>query len=410
MSSINLYQSRMAIKNANKPRILLVVQRYGLEVNGGAELHCRWIAEHLTQNFDLEIHTTRALDYISWKNHYKKGREIINGIPVYRHSVKRERNLDSFGQLQNKIFYSEHDIEDEKTWVEANGPISPALLKAIKKQWKNASAILFWSYRYWPSFHGVNIYPEKSIIVTTAERDRLIDLPLFTEELNKPAGIIYLTPEEKELVNSRTNNENIPSLVSACGIDPLKNSTSFKKKNKISAPYLLYVGRIDRNKGCRQMFDFFRTYKEQRNGDLKLILMGKTAMKIPDDANIINLGFVDEETKWSALYDAEALIMPSFFESLSIILLEAWAAGCPAVVNGQCEVLEGQCKRSNAGLYYTNYPEFQKSLDLVINEKKMRQKLSENGRNFIAKYYNWEKVTADYSDFINEIISGRGAQ
>ena len=56
-------------------RLAFVIQRYGLEVNGGAELHCRWLAERLARRHQVEVFATRALDYLEWRNHYPAGTE-----------------------------------------------------------------------------------------------------------------------------------------------------------------------------------------------------------------------------------------------------------------------------------------------------------------------------------------------
>jgi glycosyltransferase involved in cell wall biosynthesis len=126
-------------------------------------------------------------------------------------------------------------------------------------------------------------------------------------------------------------------------------------------------------------------------------------MKVPERDDIIVLGYKNEDVKSAALAGAEALIMPSFYESLSIILLEAWAAGCPTLANGQCEVLKGQNSRSRAGLTYENYLEFEENLLMLLEDKELRRKLSANGRKFTTKYQNWDVITKKYADFINKI-------
>lgn len=77
-----------------KKKICCVVQRYGMEVNGGAELHCRQISERLTPFYDVEVLTTKAIDYMSWKDEYSEDEEILNSVKVRRFSVAVERNLD----------------------------------------------------------------------------------------------------------------------------------------------------------------------------------------------------------------------------------------------------------------------------------------------------------------------------
>jgi hypothetical protein len=113
-------------------RLAFVIQRYGLEVNGGAELHCRWLAERLARRHQVEVFATRALDYLEWRNHYPAGSAVVNGIPVHRHTVKRTRNARAFASLSNLCFHETHTREEEEAWVRENGPFSPALVKAVE--------------------------------------------------------------------------------------------------------------------------------------------------------------------------------------------------------------------------------------------------------------------------------------
>src|SRR5262245_22602672 len=114
-------------------KIAFVVQRYGPDINGGAELHCRYVAERLAKYCDVDVFTTCAKDYITWKNHYNEGTDTLNGIRIRRFPVERERNPDAFGRLQDSLLHFPHTTADGLKWVDEVGPYSPQLIQHIKK-------------------------------------------------------------------------------------------------------------------------------------------------------------------------------------------------------------------------------------------------------------------------------------
>lgn len=125
-------------------------------------------------------------------------------------------------------------------------------------------------------------------------------------------------------------------------------------------------------------------------------------MPIPNHPDIIDLGFVDEQTKWNALAACDLLVMPSPYESLSIVLLEAWAVGKPVLVNGKCDVLIGQSRRAQGGLWYTNKDEFQVVLEKMDEE--VRKQLGLQGKSFVETNYVWSKIESKYLELIQELI------
>ena len=84
-------------------KLAVVVQRYGLAINGGAELHARYIAERLSRHADVEVLTTCATDYVTWRNALAPGLEEVNGVRVRRFPVAQERNPRVFGQLSERV-------------------------------------------------------------------------------------------------------------------------------------------------------------------------------------------------------------------------------------------------------------------------------------------------------------------
>jgi glycosyltransferase involved in cell wall biosynthesis len=183
----------------------------------------------------------------------------------------------------------------------------------------------------------------------------------------------------------------------------------FRRRHGLEGPFLLYVGRIDENKGCRQLFDFFRRYLAETESRLRLVLIGKAVLPIPPDPSIVSLGFLPDQEKWDALAAADLLAMPSRYESLSMVTLEAWWAERPVLANGKCEVLRGQCLRSNAGLYYSSYDEFRETLAILESRPDIRQAMGRNGRRYFEKNYAWDVIEKKYLSLIARVQAENAA-
>ncbi len=386
-------------------KLAFVVQRYGLEISGGAEFHCRLIAEHMRKYHQVEVLTTKAYDYITWRNHYSKNLEVINGVPVRRFPVSRTRNPEKFGLIQNFILNNEHSLEKELEWLEEEGPHSPSLIDYIKKREDDYDYFIFFSYRYYHSYWGINSVPHKSILVPTAEYDPIIHLRLFKDLFRKPRAIMYNSLEERKMINLISRNEYVPGVVVGVGIEipPHFSGEKFRRKYKLQGDYILYLGRIDENKGCQELFDYFLRFKRQTSSSVKLVLVGSTVLKIPSHPEIHYLGFLKDEDKFSALDEALLLVMPSFYESLSMVTLEAWALKKPVLANGRCEVLKGQCTRSNGGLFYENYDEFREALKLCLADARLRDALGNNGQKYFQENYSWQTIEGKYLEILGQL-------
>jgi glycosyltransferase involved in cell wall biosynthesis len=170
----------------------------------------------------------------------------------------------------------------------------------------------------------------------------------------------------------------------------------FRARYGINGRFAIYVGRIDENKGCRELFEFFLRYARARRASVTLVLIGQAVLEVPEDPRIRHLGFLSDEDKFDAIAAADLLIMPSYFESLSMVALEAWALGRPVLANGRCEVLKGQCVRSNAGLFYETYEEFAEALRSIVDNALLAEALGMNGRVFYRQQYDWPVIERKY--------------
>ena len=390
-------------------KLAFVVQRYGLDIAGGAEYHCRLVAEHMARHAEVEVLTTCAHDYITWANHYPEGVETLGGIPVRRFKVKRPRHPARFAAWSERVFEEAHSQKDELRWLEEEGPFSPRLVRHVVRQQDRYDHFIFFSYRYYPTYHGVNAVPGKALLVPTAEDDGVYRLGLFPPLFHSPQAIVYNSVEERAMIQGCAGNKEVPGDVVGVGselpqrLDP----EGFRQRHGIEGPFLLYVGRVDKNKGCPRMFDFFRRYRRETETSLRLVLIGKSALPIPWDPGIVPLGFLSDQEKWDALAACQLLVMPSEYESLSMVTLEAWWARRPVLANARCAVLRGQCQRSNAGLYFANYDEFAGALALMEANPALRDSLGGNGRRYYEENYSWEVIERKYLALLDTVAASR---
>ncbi len=392
-------------------KVAVVVQRYGADINGGAEQHARYVAEHLAKHVQVEVLTTCAhRDYISWKNELPEGLENVHGIPVHRFPVAFERNPVEFAKWSEKVFTQHHSLRDELAWLDAEGPTSPALIEHIKKHEADYDFFIFFSFRYHHSFHGCRAVASKAILVPTAERDNALGLGLYPPIFRGVRAFMYNSYEERALIQAVSRNESVPSVVVGVGseIPERSNGGRFRQKFEMRDRFAIYVGRIDENKGCGELFEFFEHYSASLVEGMHLVLIGTAHIPIPNHPRIHHLGFLEDQDKYDAMAAAELLIMPSYLESLSMVALEAWAMGKPVLANAKCDVLQGQCLRSNAGLFYENYSEFVATLRAIDTTSSLQAALGRNGRAFFEKNYAWPVIEKKYVDMLQQLSNETG--
>jgi glycosyltransferase involved in cell wall biosynthesis len=379
-------------------KVAFVVQRYGTEIQGGAELHCRWVAEHVAERHDVEVLTTTATDYLSWQNVLPAGVSELNGVTVRRFPVVRERREDVFFPVANKVCFFEHTDEEERQWLEEHGPVVPELVEHLKRHEKDYDAVVFFSYRYWTTYFGMQVAPHKSLLVPTAEHDRVLYLRLFRPFFRLPAAIVFNTPEERDLIERVTGNEGLPGEVVGTGINrpAAVPVDEVAPRLDLLGDYLVYVGRIEPEKGCAVMIDHFLRWQRETRATTTLALFGRSTMSFSENAHVRLMGVVPDGEKLAAIARARALVMPSRHESLSMVVLESWMMNRPVLVNGDCEVLRGQVLRANGGLYYRRYEEFAAALDLLVNEPGLADRLGRQGHAYFQENYAWERVMEKY--------------
>jgi len=268
----------------------------------------------------------------------------------------------------------------------------PALLDYLRTHGRDYDRVLFWSFRYYHTFFGLPLVADRAILVPTAEDDDIIrTASILGDFFIKPRAYLFLTAEERDLVTARCRGPLPPSEVIGAGLAPATQHTETPRE-----PFALYLGRIEKNKGCDRLIDYFLSYADSSSGKppIDLVMAGPSIMTIPEHPAIKVLGVVPEAERDALLSRARVLVMPSPYESLSMVLLEAWRAGTPALVNGRCKPLRGQTERANGGLFYEQREEFVDALAWFVEHPEEARQFGVQGRAYVEREYAWPVVLA----------------
>ena len=416
-------------------KVAFIVQRYGSEILGGSEYHCRLVAERLAQRHDVEVLTTCARDYVSWKNEYPEGPDRVRGVTVRRFANAQTRDIEAFNRLSDWIFNHPHSRPDELEWLRQQGPWCPALIDHLERHHRTFDALIFFTYLYAPTVMGIQVAPSRSILVPTAHDEPAIRLEIYKDVFSSAAGIAYNTEVERQFLASQFSIHARAEETVGCGVElppPAQGRSrqdevsgaddedaqgevesasrssiggrgaAFRRRHKLHGPMAIYGGRIEKGKGCEELIEYFRTYHAE-GGEAQLALMGAKLMPLPEETYIRFAGLLSEREHLQALEAATVVIVPSPYESLSLLALEAFAVGTPVLANARSEVLVDHCVRSNAGLYYADRDEFVECLKLLVTDRRLRAAMGQNGRAYVRDHYRWDLIMTKIERLVSKV-------
>ena len=383
-------------------RIAYVCPRYAAGAAGGAEILIQSWAERMRERgHHSEVLTTCARDHTTWKNELPPGAETVSGITVRRFEITshdREKQ-DFYGE---KIIHGQPLTRDqEEEWIDAVAR-SDALCGFIEERRDAFDCFIFAPYLFGITYRGSRIAPERSILVPCLHDEPYAYLKIFQDLFSRAGGIFFNSRPEQELAERIFSLAGERCRVVGMGIElPEKlQPENFKNKFSIDFPFLLYAGRREGGKNTPLLIEYFRLFKRHQGRDLKLCLLGtgKIPLKNEDRRWIRDLGFLSEEDKWNGYAASEIFCQPSTNESFSIVLLESWLAGKPALVNAFCPVTVDHCRRSQGGLYFRDYYEFEECLLFLLDHPDRGALLGENGRRYVEYNYSWNRILDELED------------
>ncbi|MGJ5673560.1 MAG: glycosyltransferase family 4 protein [Nostochopsis sp.] len=393
-------------------RVAIVVQRWHESIVGGSEALAWQYANLLSDKFEVDVLTTTALEYTTWANVLPAGCETKQGINIHRfpvtigrsdywHSLHarllREFNYPKYTNTENckRISWS---IALQEEFIRCQGPYSEPLLSFLKLHCNDYQCIIFATYLYPTSYFGIAEIPfSKVLLAPTLHDEPLAYLTAYKYMYKRVSSFIWLTNAEKVLGEKLWGE--LPGKLVSMGVDTL-----FHSPFQSEYPYLLYSGRIDPSKGCNDLINFFIQFKKSHPSNLRLILTGKNEMDIPSHPDIEFRGFVTPEEKFQLMAGASIFVMPSPYESFSIVTLEAMAQCTPVLVNGACEVLVEHVVRSGGGNIYVDYESFAQAIqEMMINLDKVAE-MGKVARKYVIENYAFSSVKNNLLERIEQFV------
>jgi glycosyltransferase involved in cell wall biosynthesis len=428
-------------------KFAFVSSRYGADIGSGAEHACRLLAEQVSARHDVEVLTTCSRDPRTWKNEYSEGVDRVRGALVRRFAVTETRDSRSFKQLSDLLYSSPGVRADELEWVRRCGPWSPGLIDHLKRQHRTYDALIFFSLLSPLTVHGIPIAPERSVLFPYLRLDPALRLGIVPEILSTARAVGFVSAAERRLMRAYLRFTPPEEEVVGIGIDPspeqsyprhqqnpadavagddagdegdVPEETSyltgrgvpFRRRHRLYGQFALYGGRVEPDNGSEEMLEYFDTYARSDSspaasarpeGGTALVLMGVKMMKVPEEPYVRLAGVLPERERMIAYEAADVTLAPASNDLVSQSLLESMAVGTPVLASALNESAVDHCRRANAGLYYGTREEFVAALHLLIPNRRLRDRLGENGRSYVRQQFRWEAVLGRFDRLVAKV-------
>ena len=387
---------------STRRRIAIVIDRYAPTTFGGAPLYAHGLAKHLGQRFDTEILTTTAQDYMTWANAFEPGVETIDGVCVRRFAIDVERDVARFDQRSRRLLRTpQPGRAEQERWMGAQGPMSLPLLRFLAAERTAYDAFIFVSYLYATTYFGLPLVADRALFVPLVHDEWPLRFAMWDRIFGLPRGFAYNTDEERAFTVARFPNAHVDGPVIGIGVDAPSSTDPerFRRRFNIDRPFALYLGRVDPSKGCAELV---RAFRRSRRRDRALVLVGERYMPVNERDGVYATGPVDDTTKWDALAACDLLVLPSRYESLSLVALEAWASRKPVLANARARAVAGQIERSGGGLIYRTDRDFARAMRHLADGDAAAY--GERGRAFVDERYRWPVIEARFAAHLGTVF------
>lgn len=382
---------------ADAPRVAFVVPRYGAGVVGGAEMLCRLMAENFAAHeMPVEVLTTCAVDHFTWTDHHPEGTTVENGVPVHRFRVNPDRDAARWLDLHTRIDMRLPTGRAEQLEWMGHSVWSPGLQRAVEDP-ARADWLVCLPYLFGTTFWTAAARPDRTALIPCVHDEPHAWQPVVREMLATARGCMLNSKGEGELLArlAPTADARLVSVGYDDAPPPQPDEVeAFCRAHGTSPGYVLYAGRREAAKGLPALYQAYAAFAAGRPDAPPLALMGTGELAPPHEIadRVIDLGFVPDAERDLAYAAAAVLVNPSRLESLGMVVLEAWLAGTPAIVNGASPVLREHCRTSGGGLWFEGIDELTEALDLMTGNPALRARMADAGAAYTRATFSWPAV------------------
>lgn len=388
---------------SGRRRLAVVVPRYGPDIGGGAEGLARWAAGRLARRHDVTVLTTCARDYRTWADHYPPGASADGAVEVRRFPVPHPRVPGRFNRWYAAAAAGDLSVDGLVRWMREQGPNAPALLEHLDREGAGYDAVVFVPYLYATTWDGLPLVADRSLLIPALHDEPPAAFPIMDRTFRLARGLAFSTPEERDFCRRRFGRLRAHSRLVGVGVDRAPEVTS----RPAGRPYVLYLGRVDPSKGCVDLLKQHRAAIRADPGSPRLVMAGRPAMPLPEEPWLEVRGFVSEQEKHELLAGAVALVLPSPYESLSMVVLEAWTHGRPVLVSGRSPVLVGQVRRASGGLWYEDTGEYATALSSLAGDSGLAARLGAQGRRYARGRFRQAAVGTRLEELVEQVVTAR---
>lgn len=390
-------------------KMLWVVQRFGSTILGGSEQAVRMFAEKMRdRGHDVTVLTSCAKSYVDWANSFEPGESIEDGIRIVRLPVERPRDQKSFQHLHELVLREQMMPRFQQfDWARSIGPELVNFEDELRRYASQADVVIFKAYLYSTATLGILALAGHAPIAfhPEAHPEPMLNLPLMDLVFRLVDAYQFNSVEERKLIQRRFQFDP-PGLTVGIGVDDQQFEVGdsfgdllgrFHLKRR---EYFVCLGRMAEGKGSYELLRAFLRIRERSHFDYQLVFVGEKPDYETSADYVQFTGYVSEDEKRALLAGAVALIQPSRLESFSIVLMEAWAAGSPVIVQRDSEVLRGHVERSAGGLCYSSDSELEESLTLLATDTSLRKLLGDNGKAYVQENFAWPQVEQRFEEVL----------